>query len=171
MPRSFLSLIVWLQILILTGSLSDQSCRNSIWETTSQSHACLCLHKRLFALVLISPTPSHVCKSVSLSQRFNQRAIFFLFPFREKLAGTFCWVVLWEWIESNTKICFSGVVPYTDFLTGSGVEVDPGKAVVVDKVTLGPASTLVLQKQICVRSASLKSRQEALQGCLSKLRF
>lgn len=84
MPRSFLSLIVWLQILILTGSLSDQSCRNSIWETTSQSHACLCLHKRLFALVLISPTPSHVCKSVSLSQRFNQRAIFFSIPIQRE---------------------------------------------------------------------------------------
>lgn len=32
-----------------------------------------------------------------------------------------------------TKTCFSGVIPNTDFLTGSGVEVDSRKAVIVDK--------------------------------------
>lgn len=34
-----------------------------------------------------------------------------------------------------TKFCFSGVIPNSDFLAGSGVEVDSRKAVIVDKVT------------------------------------
>lgn len=36
-------------------------------------------------------------------------------------------------LEADLVVAGIGVVPYTDFLTGSGVEVDPGKAVVVDK--------------------------------------
>lgn len=38
-------------------------------------------------------------------------------------------------IKSNPKFCFSGVIPNSDFLSGSGVEVDSRKAVIVDKVT------------------------------------
>ena len=37
--------------------------------------------------------------------------------------------------KSNPKICFTGVIPNSDFLEGSGVEVDSRKAVIVDKVT------------------------------------
>lgn len=35
----------------------------------------------------------------------------------------------------NLSLCFSGVIPNSDFLAGSGVEVDSRKAVIVDKVT------------------------------------
>lgn len=36
---------------------------------------------------------------------------------------------------SKSNISFSGVIPNSDLLAGSGVEVDSRKAVVVDKVT------------------------------------
>lgn len=42
----------------------------------------------------------------------------------------------------DKNVCFSGVVPNTDLLAGSGVDVDARGAVVVDKVTLSLASTL-----------------------------
>uniref|UniRef100_A0A3Q3LJQ8 Apoptosis inducing factor mitochondria associated 4 n=1 Tax=Mastacembelus armatus TaxID=205130 RepID=A0A3Q3LJQ8_9TELE len=35
--------------------------------------------------------------------------------------------------DKYTKICFSGVIPTSDFLTGSGVKLDSRKAVIVDK--------------------------------------
>lgn len=154
MPRSFFSLIVWLQISILTGSLSGQSCRNSIWETTCQSHARLCWHKRLFALVLISPTPPHLmclrthCSDFLLScsvgmDRIKQENLFFR---RHPQYG----LLDRKWGGSGSKESCGG-------RQGNN--------------TLGPAITLVLQKQICVPLALLQSRQEALQGCLGKLRF
>lgn len=57
-------------------------------------------------------------------------------------------------IIHTQKICFSGVIPNTDLLAGSGVEVDPRGAVVVNKVTLSLASTPLVQKQICVKLQS-----------------
>lgn len=36
---------------------------------------------------------------------------------------------------SESIICFSGVIPNSDLLAGSEVEVDSRKAVIVDKVT------------------------------------
>lgn len=44
------------------------------------------------------------------------------------------------------QICSSGVIPNSDLLAGSGVEVDARGAVVVDKVTRSLANTLLLQK-------------------------
>lgn len=155
MPRSIFSLIVWLQIWILTGSLSGQSCRNSIWETTCQSHARFCWHKRLFAYVLISSTPPHLmclgthCGDFLLScsvgmDQIKQENLFFR---RHPQYGL---------LERKRG--------------GSGSKESCGGRQ-GNNNTLGTAITLALQKQIYVLLVSLKSRQEALQGCLGKLSF
>lgn len=80
--------------------------------------------------------PHLLCvKVASVSRRFEQRGV--CLQARNELTATFCRVV--RWIKSKRNICFPGVIPNTDWLAGSGVEVDPRGAVVVDKVKPQPS--------------------------------
>lgn len=64
----------------------------------------------------------------------------------------------------HIKICFSGVIPNADLLTGSGVEVDPRRAVVVDKVTLSLATTA--KTDLWKVPVSLNNLKDSVSMCL-----